>query len=154
MNHDDQTTTGAEAALEQILNSLGNGALRGGFKREWRVGDWVLDFYFPDIRLAIEVDGGYHRALSRWRKDWHKTRDLESRGITVLRLANSEVFGGRERLVMRLRAAWRSAQARVAARGFRASEPAVPAYGPALPVRAMPGPAAKWLIGAMQREYA
>ena len=109
LNPEGHTSTDAETGLEQILNSLGNGALRGEFQREWRVGDWVVDFYFADIWLAIEVDGGYHRALSRWRKDLHKTRNLEARGITVLRLTNSEVLGDRERLVTRLRAAWRAA---------------------------------------------
>ena len=101
--------TPAEAELERILRELGAGALAGEFRREWPVGDWIVDFYFPTIKLAIEVDGGYHRAQSRWRLDLHKTRDLQERGITVLRLVNTEVFGDRERLVARLRAAWRAA---------------------------------------------
>ena len=101
--------TPAEAELERILRELGDGALAGEFRREWPLGDWLIDFYFPGIKLAIEVDGGYHRAQSRWRLDLAKTRDLEARGITVLRLINAEVFGDRERLVARLRAAWRAA---------------------------------------------
>lgn len=101
--------TPAEAELERILSELGGGALAGEFRREWPVGDWVVDFYFPTVRLAIEVDGGYHRAQTRWRADLAKTRDLEGRGIVVLRLANAEVFGDRERLLSRLRAAWRAA---------------------------------------------
>lgn len=128
---DDHISTRAEAELERILNSLGNGALRGEFKREWRVGDWALDFYFQDIRLAIEVDGGYHRARSRWRKDLQKTRELEARHITVLRLTNAEVLGDRERLVSRLRAAWRAALAGSrlhGATGFCVREPDAPAY--------------------------
>ena len=101
--------TRAEAALAAILDELGGGALRGEYKREWPVGDWCVDFYFASIRLAIEVDGGYHRAQSRWRLDQRKAADLEARGITLLRLANPEVFGDRTRLVERLRAAWRQA---------------------------------------------
>jgi very-short-patch-repair endonuclease len=101
--------TAAEAELERILRSLGGGALAGEFRREWPVGDWTLDFYFPTVRLAIEVDGGYHRAQWRWRLDLAKNRDLEARGITVLRLANAEVFGDRDKLVARLRVAWRAA---------------------------------------------
>lgn len=131
MNQDSRTATHAEAELEKILNSLGNGALRGEFQREWRVGDWAVDFYFAQIRLAIEVDGGYHRALSRWRKDLHKTRDLEARGITVLRLTNSEVLGDRQGLVIRLRAAWRVALERSrqhGSSGLRVREPDAPVY--------------------------
>jgi len=101
--------TRAEAELAAILDTLGGGALRGEYKREWPVGIWCVDFYFPGIRLAIEVDGGYHRAQARWRLDVQKTTALEARGITVLRLINAEVFGDRERLVERLRTAWRTA---------------------------------------------
>jgi len=104
--------TRAEAALAAILDELGGGALRGEYKREWPVGDWCVDFYFASIRLAIEVDGGYHRAQSRWRLDQRKAADLEARGITLLRLANPEVFGDRMRLIERLRAAWRQAASR------------------------------------------
>jgi len=122
--------TPAEAELERILRELGAGALAGEFRREWPVGDWVVDFYFPTIRLAIEVDGGYHRAQSRWRLDLAKTRDLEERGITVLRLINAEVFGDRERLVARLRAAWRAALENVRRYPTTLREPACALYWP------------------------
>ena len=102
--------TSAEAMLERILNQLGDGVLSGTFKREHRVGSWLVDFYFPAIRLAIEVDGGYHRAQSRWRKDLRKTADLTVQGITVLRLTNAQVFGDRAVLVELLRGAWRNAR--------------------------------------------
>ena len=118
--------TPAEAELARILGELGGGALAGEFRREWPVGDWVLDFYFPSIQMAIEVDGGYHRAQSRWRLDLHKTRDLKARGITVLRLVNAEVFGDRERLVARLRAAWRAAVRNIRHRSRGVCEPCVP----------------------------
>ena len=127
----DFAATPAEAALEDFLNCLGDGALRGEFRREWQVGDWIVDFYFPRIKLAIEVDGGYHRAQSRWRKDLHKTRDLQARAITVLRLTNKEVLGDRERLVTRLRAAWRSALERSRVpqpAAYSVREPGVAAY--------------------------
>jgi very-short-patch-repair endonuclease len=118
----------AEAELERILRALGGGALAGEFRREWPVGDWTLDFYFPTVRLAIEVDGGYHRAQRRWRLDLTKTRDLEARGITVLRLANAEVFGDRERLVARLRAAWRAALQNVRRNPLTLREAEAPPY--------------------------
>ena len=104
--------TRAEAELERILDTLGNGALRGEYKREWPVGEWWVDFYFPAIRLAIEVDGGYHRAQSRWRQDWLKAAQLEAQGITLLRLTNTQVFGDRVWLVQSLRTAWRTAARR------------------------------------------
>jgi len=120
--------TEAEAELERILRTLGDGALAGEFRREWPAGDWTLDFYFPTVRLAIEVDGGYHRAQWRWRLDLAKNRDLEARGITVLRLANAEVFGDRDKLVARLRAAWRVAMENVRRNPTTLREPDVQPY--------------------------
>ena len=120
--------TEAEAELERILRSLGGGALAGEFRREWPVGDWTLDFYFPSVRLAIEVDGGYHRAQWRWRLDLAKNRDLEARGITVLRLANAEVFADRDKLLARLRAAWRTALDNVRRNPLALREPGPPPY--------------------------
>ncbi len=124
--------TPAEAELERILRELGAGALAGEFRREWPVGDWLVDFYFPTIRLGIEVDGGYHRAQSRWRLDLAKTRDLEERGITVLRLINAEVFGDREHLVARLRAAWRAAVDNMRRNPTNLREPACALYWPVI----------------------
>ena len=116
--------TPAEAAFACILDELGDGALRGEYKREWPVGQWCLDFYFPAIKLAIEIDGGYHRAQSQWRQDQRRTAELEAAGITVLRVINAEVFGDRERLIERLRAAWRQAILKTRADGNVAREPA------------------------------
>ena len=104
--------TAAEAELERIFNILGGGALAGEFVREWPLGNWFIDFYFPAVKLAIEVDGGYHRAPLQWRRDLHKAAELDAEGITLLRLTNAEVFGERQHLIEKLRAAWRVAQTR------------------------------------------
>jgi very-short-patch-repair endonuclease len=59
------------------------------FRRQHPAGNYVLDFYCPALRLAIELDGGQH-AISptrdRVRDEW-----LERRGVTVLRFWNSDV---------------------------------------------------------------
>ncbi len=112
MDTSQRQTTPAEAELERIFNSIGGGALTGEFVREWPLGNWLIDFYFPAVKLAIEVDGGYHRAPLQLRRDLHKAAELEAEGITLLRLANAEVFGERQHLIEKLRAAWRVAQAR------------------------------------------
>jgi very-short-patch-repair endonuclease len=102
--------TRAERALAAILNGLNEGALDGRFRREWVCGGrWIVDFYFPEVRLGIEVDGGYHRSTSQKGWDLFKEGGLESAGVTLLRLTNEEVFGDRERLLGKLRQAWRTA---------------------------------------------
>ena len=103
--------TRAERALAAILGGLNDGALDGRFRREWVCdGRWIVDFYFPEVRLAIEVDGGYHRSTLQRSWDLFKESALESEGIALLRVTNDEVFGDRERLLGKLRQAWRAAR--------------------------------------------
>jgi type I restriction enzyme M protein len=45
---------------------------------------FVLDFYCPEKRLAVEIDGEIHRA--HLAADQERQRTLESMGIRVLRL--------------------------------------------------------------------
>ncbi len=102
--------TRAERALAAILSGLNQGALDGRFRREWVCGGrWIVDFYFPEVRLGIEVDGGYHRSTTQKGWDLFKASGLESAGVTLLRLTNEEVFGNRELLLGKLRQAWRTA---------------------------------------------
>jgi very-short-patch-repair endonuclease len=102
--------TRAERALERLLNESNGGALAGRFRRECVCGRWIVDFYFPEVRLAIEVDGGYHRSTFQLGWDFFKAADLAAAGITLLRLTNQEVLGDRERLIAKLRQAWRLAR--------------------------------------------
>ncbi len=105
--------TRAERALAAILNEVNEGTLEGRFRREWVCGGrWIVDFYFPEVRLAIEVDGGYHRSTFQLGWDLFKAAELEAAGMTLLRLTNQEVLGDRERLLAKLRRGWRAALAR------------------------------------------
>jgi very-short-patch-repair endonuclease len=104
--------TRAERALAAILNEVNEGVLEGRFRREWVCGGrWIVDFYFPEVRLAIEVDGGYHRSTFQLGWDLFKAAELEAAGLTLLRLTNQEVLGDRARLLAKLRKAWRTALA-------------------------------------------
>ena len=60
------------------------------FKRQVTCGQYILDFYCPKARLAIELDGEYHRAIEKS----DKTRDeyLKSLGIFVMRYKNREIW--------------------------------------------------------------
>jgi very-short-patch-repair endonuclease len=105
--------TPAEAKLEKLLNSLNGGVLRGRFKREHVVsGKWIVDFFFPEIRLAIEVDGSVHDTPIQRAKDLKKDSDCKRFDITVLRIRNAEIYGDREALIKKLRAGWREAEGR------------------------------------------
>jgi very-short-patch-repair endonuclease/uncharacterized protein YifE (UPF0438 family) len=105
--------TKAEAELQRLLNSINGGVLRGRFEREHVVsGKWVVDFFFPEVRLAIEVDGSIHDTQGQRAKDRLKDADCERFDITMLRLRNSEIFRDHGRLVEKLRAGWQAAKNR------------------------------------------
>lgn len=102
--------TPAEAEFRRFLNGLNNGVLRGKFVREHIIsGKWIVDFFFPEIRLAVEIDGSVHLQGIQKIKDKMKDADAERFDITVLRLTNAEVAGDKERLAAKLREGWRAA---------------------------------------------
>ena len=53
------------------------------------MGPYVVDFFCPEAKLVIEVDGGQHGAAST---DAVRTRWLEERGYRVLRFWNNDVM--------------------------------------------------------------
>ena len=80
-------------AVEQRLwRRLRNGGVGGlSFRRQHPVGRFVLDFYCPSVRMAIELDGGQHNVASAFAKDAYRTRLLAEQGITVIRFWNNDV---------------------------------------------------------------
>ena len=79
--------------VEAIMwSKLRGGRLDGlGFRRQHAAGPYTLDFFCPEIRLAIELDGGQHGEEPQQRSDHERTAWLRSRGVTVLRFWNNDV---------------------------------------------------------------
>ncbi len=79
-----------ETPEEKLLwKYLRRGQLGYKFKRQFSVGPYVLDFYNPRNKLAIELDGVQH--LDNKEYDLERTDYLNSLGINVLWFWNSEV---------------------------------------------------------------
>jgi very-short-patch-repair endonuclease len=91
---------------ETILwNELRNHGLAGHkFRRQHPAGGYILDFYCPEVKLAIEVDGGIHRETSQKAYDEQRTQDLANLGIQVIRFWNSEVESNLEVVLQRIKA--------------------------------------------------
>ena len=62
------------------------------FLRQFSVDFYVLDFYCPRLRLAIEIDGDSH-FINQDAIDYDKERQdyIENLGITFLRFTNAQV---------------------------------------------------------------
>ncbi len=79
---------------EVLLWSRLKGRQLGGYKfrRQYSVGSYILDFYCPSMRLAVEVDGGPHNLWKNRAKNEKRTKYLEKHDITVIRFWNNEIF--------------------------------------------------------------
>ena len=61
------------------------------FYRQYRVGSYILDFYCPKKKIAIEVDGGQHYEDAAMESDAKRTNFLDANGISVLRFTNTDI---------------------------------------------------------------
>ena len=61
------------------------------FSRQYRIGKYILDFYAPSVRLAIEIDGGQHYEDEAIAYDENRTAFLQAKGIVVLRFTNTDI---------------------------------------------------------------
>lgn len=62
------------------------------FRRQVVRERFILDFYCPKLKLAIEVDGGYHDEPEQARYDKWRQEKLEDTGITFLRIRNEDTL--------------------------------------------------------------
>jgi very-short-patch-repair endonuclease len=97
--------TRAEAEFIRILNTAVGGRLRDYYTCQRRVGrNGILDVYFFEHRLGVEIDGSSHNDPRQRQKDALKARACEETGITLIRFTNKEIlFGDREVLIKKLR---------------------------------------------------
>ena len=61
------------------------------FRRQHPIDRYVLDFYCPKAKLAIELDGSGHGFPSREKTDRIRDQFFESKGIKVLRFWNHQL---------------------------------------------------------------
>ena len=67
------------------------------FRRQFSVGHYILDFYCPKYKLAIELDGEIHKSQKEY--DENRTAELERFDLKVIRFTNDEVFKDIERVI-------------------------------------------------------
>jgi very-short-patch-repair endonuclease len=62
------------------------------FRRQHSIGPFIVDFYCPSARLAVEVEGDIHDDPWRAEYDYRRHRYLLDRGVQVVYLTNVEVL--------------------------------------------------------------
>jgi very-short-patch-repair endonuclease len=85
-----QNMTKAEVFLWMNLRKR---ALNGArFRRQHPIGPYIADFTCPAAKLIIEVDGATHSTPEELAYDARRTKYLENKGWTVIRVTNTDIY--------------------------------------------------------------
>jgi len=85
-----KSLTPAEAVLWKCLQQ--SQLLGKKFRRQFSIDRYIVDFYCPECRLAIELDGQGHFEINVDSYESERTKYLENCGIRVLRFENKLIF--------------------------------------------------------------
>ncbi len=83
-----QRQTPAEAFLWELVRNRRFDGLR--FRRQHPLGPFIADFYCPEHRLVVELDGGIHQRQQE--RDRARDEAINQFGIRVLRFKNEDVL--------------------------------------------------------------
>ena len=62
------------------------------FYRQKPIGNHIVDFYAPEAKLVVEIDGAQHLDVENREKDFQRTRYLDNEGLRVLRFNNLQIL--------------------------------------------------------------
>ena len=62
------------------------------FRRQYVIGNYIVDFYCHQARVVVELDGSQHYDVAQQEQDLQRTAYLENQGLTVLRFTNLEIL--------------------------------------------------------------
>lgn len=61
------------------------------FRRQHSIENYILDFYCPEKRLGIELDGGQHYQDEKINYDEKRTNNLKTLNIKIIRFTNFDI---------------------------------------------------------------
>jgi very-short-patch-repair endonuclease len=93
--------TSAEVTLWTLINKRQLDGVR--FLRQYSIGNYIVDFYSPSCKLAIELDGQSHFEEAQIEYDQRRTAFMNGQGVRVLRFENFEVFDYTQRTLDTIR---------------------------------------------------
>src|SRR4030066_1095353 len=83
-----QNQTTAESTLWRALR---NRNIRYKFRRQYPIDCFIVDFYCPQVKLCVEIDGGTHYEAIQACYDAARTTFLEQHSYKVIRFTNDDV---------------------------------------------------------------
>ena len=73
------------------------------WRRQFSVGPFIIDFYCPELKLGIELDGAPHFAPGGYEADESRTDYLRRYGIRIIRFENKDIWTSLESVIETLR---------------------------------------------------
>ena len=73
------------------------------FRRQHPIGNFIVDFYCEELKLAIELDGSVHAQPSQVRRDAVRDVRLGKLGVMLFRLPNGIVLQDPEAFLDKIR---------------------------------------------------
>ena len=61
------------------------------FRRQYVIGNYIVDFYCHQAKLVVELDGSQHCDPGNMEYDNRRTAYLESQGLQVVRFSNLDI---------------------------------------------------------------
>jgi len=95
------SATAAEATLWKFLQ--GRQIYGRKFRRQHSIGPYIVDFYCPERRLVVELDGQPHYELSADTYEAERTKYLERLGIKIVRFENRLIYEALESVLETIR---------------------------------------------------
>ena len=92
----------AEVVLWSRLKNKGLDGYK--FRRQYSIGKFVIDFYCPRLKLAIEVDGDSHFSDKSEAYDKERERFIESFKISFLRFTNKDIYENLDEVLAAIKA--------------------------------------------------
>ncbi len=88
---------------EKILwDRLRNRNFKWKIRRQFSIGGYIADFYCPEKRVVIELDGKSHFTEEGKEYDEERSNHFSGLGIRVLRFTNKEINTDIENVISRI----------------------------------------------------
>ena len=86
-----------EVGAEKILWSrLRNKQQEFRFRRQYGIGKYIIDFYCPKLKIALEIDGATHSEDEEIKNDLAREKFLNRFGVKIRRYTNNDVYNSLE----------------------------------------------------------
>lgn len=95
-----KAATPAETKLLQLINA--DSQLSGTVKFQHILSPYIVDFYFPSKKVAVELDGSSH--ISKKKYDDSRSEHIKTKyRVKVIRFSNSDVFNNPDLVIQKIR---------------------------------------------------